>query len=68
MSYIPYATFSKEKIVNIIRFAQFEDGNLVSKTRNDTESGNKSDDNSTLSPLISEEEMNEMSLGDESDA
>ena len=40
VSYIPYATSSKEKTENIITFAQFEEGGLISKTCNNTESGN----------------------------
>ena len=41
---------------------------LLSETRNDTEIGKTSDDDSTIAPLISEEEMDALSLGDESDA
>ena len=68
VSYIPYDTSSSEQIGDIITFAQFEDGNLLSETHDDTESGYKFDDNSTLAPLISEEEINAMLSGDESDA
>ena len=39
VTYTPYATSSKEQTGNIIIFAQFEEGNLISETRNDTESG-----------------------------
>ena len=53
--------------MTIITFTQFEEGNLLSKTREDTEIINKYDDNSTTPQLISEEEMDEMSSGDESD-
>ena len=53
MSYIPYDTSSREKIGNIITFTHFEEGDLLSETRDDTESDNKSDDNSTLPLLIS---------------
>ena len=35
------------------------------RNRNDTERGNKSDDDSTLATLIGEEEMDAMSSGDE---
>ena len=38
------------------------------ETRNDTESGDESDDNSTLAQLINEEEMDVVSSGNESDA
>ena len=44
------------------------EGNLWSKTRDDTESGNKSDENSTLPQLISEEEIYEISSVDEYDS
>ena len=53
--YIPYATYSKEQTGNIIMFAQFEEENLLSETRDDAESGEKSDDNSNMSPLIRKE-------------
>ena len=45
--YTPYATYSREKTGDIITFAQFEKGNLLSETHNlwsetrdNTESGN----------------------------
>ena len=55
LSYIQYAKYSKEKNIDIMMFAQFEEGDLLSETLNDTESGNESNDNSTLPPLIIEE-------------
>ena len=68
VSYTSYATSSREKTGNIITFTQFEEGILISETQNllsetcdDTESSNKSDDNSTMPPLTSEEEMDAMS-------
>ena len=39
---------------DVITFAQFEEGNLLSETRNDTESGDKSDRESIM---ISEKDM-----------
>ena len=54
VSYIPYAISSKEKNRDIIKSAHFEEGGLLYESRNDTESGNKSGDHSTLPPLISE--------------
>ena len=39
VTYTPYATSSKEQTVDIITFAQFEEVNLLSETRNDKESG-----------------------------
>ena len=38
----------------------FEEGDLLSETRNYTESGNKYDEDSTLAPLVSEKEMDVM--------
>ena len=66
--YIPYATYSKEQTGNIITFTQFEEGNSLLEYRNDTKSGNESDDNSTLPPLISEAKMDAMQSGDKSNA
>ena len=47
VSYTPYDTSSREQTDNIIMFTQFEKGsktqNLLSETRDDTESGNKYD-------------------------
>ena len=44
-------------------FAQFEEENLLSETRDDAESGQKSDENSVMPLLISEEEMDAMDSG-----
>ena len=41
--YTPYATSSKEQTGDVITFTQFEEGNLISETRNDTESDDESD-------------------------
>ena len=67
MSYITYSESPRDQTGNIITFTQFEECNLLSETRDDTEKSNKYDDNSTLPPLIIEEEMDEMSSGDGSD-
>ena len=45
-----------------------ETQNLLFETHDDKESGNEYDDDSTLPPLLSEEEMDTMSSFDESDA
>ena len=68
VSYLPYDTSPKEETGHIITFAQFVEGNSLSATCNFTESGNKYDGNSTLVPIISEEEMDLMSSSDEYDA
>ena len=38
VTYILYATSSKEQTGDVITFAQFEEGNILTETRNDTES------------------------------
>ena len=48
-------------------FAQFDKGYILTKTRKDAKSGDKSDDDSIMPPLLSEEEMDAMDYGDESD-
>ena len=54
VTYTPYATSSKEKTGDVITFPQFEEGNLISETCNDTESGDESDSESIM---ISEKDM-----------
>ena len=48
VTYTPYGTSSKEQKGNIIKFAKFEEGNILTKTRNDAESGDKSDNESIM--------------------
>ena len=55
VSYITCAAYSMEKTGNIITFGQFEEGNLLSETCEDSEIGDESDDSSIMLPLISEE-------------
>ena len=55
VSYIPCATSSNGQTGEIITFVQFEEGNLSSETHDNEESGDESDDNSIMPPLISEE-------------
>ena len=47
-------------------FTKFEEGNIITKTRNNSESGDKSNDHSIMPPLLSEEEMYAIDSGDES--
>ena len=54
VTYMPYATSSKEQTSDIITFTQFEEGNLLSETRNDTESGDEYDSKSIM---ISKKDM-----------
>ena len=48
VTYTPYATSSKEKTGDVITFAQFEEGYLLTETCNDTESGDESDSESIM--------------------
>ena len=54
VTYTPYAKSSKEQTGDVITFAQFEEGNILTETRNDTESGDKSDSESIM---MSEQDM-----------
>ena len=64
VTYTPYATSLKEQTGDVITFAQFEKGDLLTKTRNDTESGDKSDSESLM---MSKQDMENINSGDESD-
>ena len=48
VTYTLYATSSKEQTGDVITFAQFEEGNLISETRNDTEISDKSNSKSIM--------------------
>ena len=48
VTYTPYATSSKEKIGNVITFAQFEEGNILTETCNNGESCEESDSKSLM--------------------
>ena len=63
--YTLYYVF-KGETGNIITFTQFEEGGILTKTRNDEESIDKSNDNSIMPPLLSKEEIDAMDSGDES--
>ena len=64
VTYTPCATSLTEQTGDIITFAHFEEGNILAKTCNNTESSN---DDSIMPPLLSEEEIYAMEYGDESD-
>ena len=55
VSCIPCDTSPRGETVNIFTLTQFEEGILSSKTRDNAESGEKSDDGSIMPQLISEE-------------
>ena len=48
VTYTPYATSSKEKTGDVITFAKFEEGNILTETHNDAESGDKPDNESVM--------------------
>ena len=55
VSYMPCAAYLREQTGNIITFAQFEEGGLIFETPDDDKSGDKSDDDSIMPLLLSEE-------------
>ena len=48
VTYTTYVTSSKEQTGDVITFAQFEEGYLLTETRNDAESGDESDSESLM--------------------
>ena len=56
----PCATSSREQTGDIITFAQFEEGYILTKTRIYAESGDESDDDSIMPPLLIKEDMGGM--------
>ena len=59
VTYTPYATSSKEQTGDVITFTQFEEGNLLTETRNDTESGDEPDSESIMMSEQDKENLNE---------
>ena len=64
VTYAPYATSSKEQTGDIITFAQFEEGNILTETCNDAESGDESNNESIT---MREQDMENIDSSDESD-
>ena len=64
VTYTPYATSSKEQTGYVITFAQFEEVNILTVTRNDAESGDESDNESIM---MSKQDTENINSGDESD-
>ena len=62
VTYTPYATSPKEKTGDVITFTQFEEGNILTETRIDSESGDESDNESII---MSEQDMENINSGDE---
>ena len=59
VTYTPYVTSSKEQTGDVITFAQFEESNLLTETRNDKESGDESDSESIMMSEQDMENLNE---------
>ena len=59
-----YAMSSKEQTGDVITFTQFEEGNILTKTRNDSESGDESNNESIM---MREQDTENINSGDESD-
>ena len=55
VTYTTCATSLREQTSNIISFAQFERGKLLSETSNDADNGDESDADSIMPPLLSKE-------------
>ena len=48
VTYTPNATYVKEQTGYVTTFAKFEEGNILTKPRNDAESGDESDNKSIM--------------------
>ena len=59
-----YATSMKEQTGDVITFKQFQEGNILTETCNDTESGEESDNESIM---MSKQDMENLDSSDESD-
>ena len=64
VTYTLYATSLKEQTSDVIMFTNFEEGNILTETRNDAESGDKSDNESIM---MIKHDMDSMNSGDGSD-
>ena len=64
VTFIPCASRHTD---NITTFAQFQESDILTETRDNAESGDEYDDDSTMPPLLSEEEIDAIDSGDESD-
>ena len=63
VTYTPYATSSKEQTGDVITFAQCEDKNILTETRNHAESGDEFDNESIM---MSKQEMENLDSSDDS--
>ena len=67
VTYTPYATSSKEKTGDVITFAHFEEGGLLTETRNDTESIDESDSETIMMSKQDMENLDEKEKFDDDD-
>ena len=64
VTYTLYATSSKEQTGDVITFAQFEEGNILTETCKDTESGDESDSESLM---MNEQDIENLDSNEKSD-
>ena len=64
VTYTPYATSPREQTGDVIMFTQFEEGNILTETRNDAEIGDESDNESIM---MSKQDMENINSNDKSD-
>ena len=63
VTYTPYATSSREKTGDVITFAQFEEGNILTETCNDAESSDEYDNEYIM---MSEQDMENLDSNEKS--
>ena len=64
VTYTLYVTSLKEQTGDVITFAQFEERNILTETRNDAEIGNESDNESIM---MSEQDIENLNSNEKSD-
>ena len=64
VTYTPYAASSREQTGNVITFTNFEEGEILTETRNNAESCDESDNESIM---MSEQDIDTINSGDDSD-
>ena len=64
VTYTLYVTSLKEQTGDVTTFAQFEEGNILTETRNDAESGDKSDSESLI---MNEQDMENLDSNEQSE-
>ena len=64
VTYTPYATSSKKQTGDVITFSQFEEGNILTETCNNAESGDESDNESIM---MSKQHMENLDSNEDSD-